>query len=354
MPERGGHQRGLRLAASPDAARLRAGADGRGRHRGRLVRAGCMCVPGRTRLVRSGDLASPAAGPRLLRCGGGRRPRSGAPRRVHRRHRAPGVRGRPTHSTPGRPTSPSSPSPTTPMLRSPGTSCCAGWPPSWRSRCVSPSGRPNSSPTRNGAAVHPCWRQCIPLPGRRHRTGPAGPSLGRIRNVDLSWIRARGVPQARGWFTNRSQAGGGVLFDLGWHLLDVLDAVVGRLTFDQVAAVTTDDHVNEKGWTRPGAADPRPPGSRRTWKTRCAPSWSPRPASPSDCKPAGPRTARRATSPRSRSRAPPGPRPQLHLRVSPHRVPRSGITLVRAGEVSEDHGARGTGRGRVRYASSPC
>ncbi|GIG59284.1 oxidoreductase [Longispora fulva] len=74
------------------------------------------------------------------------------------------------------------------------------------------------------------------------------PELGRLRNVELAWERARGVPQSRGWFTNRAQAGGGVLLDLGWHLLDVLEEVVGPVSFDQVAASTSDDHANDPRW----------------------------------------------------------------------------------------------------------
>ncbi|MEV8505693.1 Gfo/Idh/MocA family oxidoreductase [Actinoplanes sp. NPDC051475] len=75
------------------------------------------------------------------------------------------------------------------------------------------------------------------------------PGLGRLRNVDLAWERARGVPQARGWFTNRAQAGGGVLVDLGWHLLDVLEEIVGPVSFDQVTATASDDHVNDPRWS---------------------------------------------------------------------------------------------------------
>jgi oxidoreductase len=46
------------------------------------------------------------------------------------------------------------------------------------------------------------------------------PTLGRLRRAELAWVRAAGVPQRTGWFTERSLAGGGALLDLGWHLLD--------------------------------------------------------------------------------------------------------------------------------------
>ncbi|MFI8082342.1 Gfo/Idh/MocA family protein [Kitasatospora sp. NPDC086009] len=75
------------------------------------------------------------------------------------------------------------------------------------------------------------------------------PDLGRVRHVDLSWVRARGVPKAGGWFTRRSTAGGGVLVDLGWHLLDALAALVGPAEFAQVVGATSDDFVNVGAWS---------------------------------------------------------------------------------------------------------
>ncbi|MFJ8163947.1 Gfo/Idh/MocA family protein [Streptomyces sp. NPDC096136] len=75
------------------------------------------------------------------------------------------------------------------------------------------------------------------------------PGLGRIRHVDLAWVRARGVPQAGGWFTQRSKAGGGVLLDLGWHLLDTLASLLGPARFAQVVGVTANDFVNAGSWS---------------------------------------------------------------------------------------------------------
>ncbi|MGW5449880.1 Gfo/Idh/MocA family protein [Streptomyces asiaticus] len=74
------------------------------------------------------------------------------------------------------------------------------------------------------------------------------PDLGGIRHVDLGWVRARGVPQAGGWFTRRDKAGGGALFDLGWHLFDTLVFLLGPARFAQVIGVTSDDFVNADGW----------------------------------------------------------------------------------------------------------
>ncbi|MER5889017.1 Gfo/Idh/MocA family oxidoreductase [Streptomyces sp. NPDC001941] len=69
------------------------------------------------------------------------------------------------------------------------------------------------------------------------------PDLGAVRHAELSWVRARGVPQAGGWFTRRDLAGGGVLFDLGWHLFDTLAALLGPARFTQAVGATSSDFV---------------------------------------------------------------------------------------------------------------
>lgn len=74
------------------------------------------------------------------------------------------------------------------------------------------------------------------------------PDLGDLRHVDLGWVRARGVPRAGGWFTQRDKAGGGALYDLGWHLLDTLAFLLGPARFEQVIGVTSDDFVNAGAW----------------------------------------------------------------------------------------------------------
>ncbi len=72
--------------------------------------------------------------------------------------------------------------------------------------------------------------------------------LGAIRHVDLAWIRARGIPDAGGWFTRREQSGGGALVDLGWHLLDTLTPLLGSVEFHQVVGTTSDDFVSDGAW----------------------------------------------------------------------------------------------------------
>ena len=55
------------------------------------------------------------------------------------------------------------------------------------------------------------------------------PKLGRVRHVDLAWVLAHGVPTAHG----------GALNDLGWHLLDVLEPIIGPFHAEQVLGVTS-------------------------------------------------------------------------------------------------------------------
>lgn len=69
-------------------------------------------------------------------------------------------------------------------------------------------------------------------------------TVGRIRHVDLSWVRASGVPEGGGWFTDRSLSGGGALVDLGWHLLDVAGPLLPAARFCEVVGSVSDDFVN--------------------------------------------------------------------------------------------------------------
>jgi len=86
-------------------------------------------------------------------------------------------------------------------------------------------------------------------------------TLGRIRHVELAWVRARGVPDAGGWFTRRRLAGGGALVDLGWHLLDAVSPLLESITFDQVVGTVSADFVDNPDcravWRQDHAARPR-------------------------------------------------------------------------------------------------
>lgn len=46
--------------------------------------------------------------------------------------------------------------------------------------------------------------------------------LGDITAIRCGWLRHNGVPGTTSWFTKRARSGGGVLIDLGSHLLDLV------------------------------------------------------------------------------------------------------------------------------------
>ncbi|GAA4812344.1 Gfo/Idh/MocA family oxidoreductase [Streptomyces ziwulingensis] len=87
-------------------------------------------------------------------------------------------------------------------------------------------------------------------------------ALGPLRHVGLSWVRAGGVPDGGGWFTDRRRAGGGALVDLGWHLLDAATAVIGGdPVFRDVLGTVSADFVNDRGRTAGWRGGDRPAGT---------------------------------------------------------------------------------------------
>lgn len=61
--------------------------------------------------------------------------------------------------------------------------------------------------------------------------------LGDIKALRCGWLRHKGVPGVSTWFTKRAQAGGGVLMDLGSHLLDLAIWLTGRRKLLNVGCV---------------------------------------------------------------------------------------------------------------------
>ncbi|CAI7973411.1 putative UDP-kanosamine synthase oxidoreductase subunit [Frankia sp. Hr75.2] len=68
---------------------------------------------------------------------------------------------------------------------------------------------------------------------------------GPLRHVSLGWVRARGIPDAGGWFTDARRSGGGALLDLGWHLLDVAAPLLGSAVFEQVVGTVSADFLGD-------------------------------------------------------------------------------------------------------------
>jgi len=46
--------------------------------------------------------------------------------------------------------------------------------------------------------------------------------IGEIISINAQWIRRAGVPRPGSWFTQKDKAGGGVLMDLGPHIIDII------------------------------------------------------------------------------------------------------------------------------------
>lgn len=62
--------------------------------------------------------------------------------------------------------------------------------------------------------------------------------LGEIYYCKASYLRQRGVPGFGTWFTDQSRAHGGVVLDLGVHLLDYIWFLLGKPNFKSVSATT--------------------------------------------------------------------------------------------------------------------
>jgi predicted dehydrogenase len=63
-------------------------------------------------------------------------------------------------------------------------------------------------------------------------------NLGRVYHARAYWLRRSGIPGLGSWFTNKEQAGGGPLIDLGVHVLDMALWMMGNPRVTAVSAAT--------------------------------------------------------------------------------------------------------------------
>jgi len=45
--------------------------------------------------------------------------------------------------------------------------------------------------------------------------------IGDVKEIEVNWIRKSGIPRPGTWITNKAAAGGGVLIDIGTHVIDI-------------------------------------------------------------------------------------------------------------------------------------
>ena len=80
--------------------------------------------------------------------------------------------------------------------------------------------------------------------------------LGEVTAIRCGWLRRKGVPGVGTWFTRRELAGGGVLTDLGSHLIDLALWLSGRPTVLSTTGVfdRTLESTGQASWYLPGGA----------------------------------------------------------------------------------------------------
>ena len=82
--------------------------------------------------------------------------------------------------------------------------------------------------------------------------------LGRLYHIKAHLYQRRGVPGLGGWFTTKRMSGGGVLIDIGVHLLDLALCVAGFPRIQEVSGkvystfgVRMQDYIFESMWAGP-------------------------------------------------------------------------------------------------------
>lgn len=86
--------------------------------------------------------------------------------------------------------------------------------------------------------------------------------LGELYHIRCFWLRRAGIPRIGSWFTQKKQAGGGCIYDLGVHLLDTCLHLLKEFDVTTVSAQTYAKFgprgLGETDWGR-GEVDPKRP-----------------------------------------------------------------------------------------------
>lgn len=74
--------------------------------------------------------------------------------------------------------------------------------------------------------------------------------FGKLKSIKAEWLRKSGIPRPGTWITNKSQAGGGVLVDLGSHLLDIclMHIKDKRIKNIRINNCETDSEMKSASW----------------------------------------------------------------------------------------------------------
>lgn len=90
----------------------------------------------------------------------------------------------------------------------------------------------------------------------------ASGGIGEVYHVDVALHRRRGIPGLGGWFTTKAESGGGVLVDIGPHLIDLVLHLLGRPAVLTASATMTrrfgtpiEGYEFEEMWAGPVRSD---------------------------------------------------------------------------------------------------
>jgi len=71
-----------------------------------------------------------------------------------------------------------------------------------------------------------------------------GNELGEIREIEAGWLRKSGIPRPGSWFTNKKYSGGGVLIDIGTHILDICLMLIGEQNYQNIELKLSQNNLN--------------------------------------------------------------------------------------------------------------